>query len=324
MTGWLVAAGAVLPPLLFGGRAVEWLSTAGWTRRSPRAALALWQAIGLAAGLGAVGVGLVAAVAPLAAVFPHGVHSLAGQFAAGRGLEGLGVVHVAALAWSLALTTWLVMHTARVTVRTVAQQRRQRLLVDLLAPYSAAHDAYVLPGAQPLAYCVPGRRARIVLSQGALDLLDPAELDAVLAHERAHARGHHALLLLPFLALHNAFPWLPVARGARRTVPVLLEMLADDRARRARGEWPLAQALVRMATAPHDGAAGALAMADTAVPQRVERLIGGGARSSRTLGVPAYAMAALLIAGPLGVLLAPLVCATGPGLGPACTLIWCA
>ncbi|MGI5158769.1 M48 family metalloprotease [Microbispora sp. CA-102843] len=54
--------------------------------------------------------------------------------------------------------------------------------------------------------CVPGRRARIVLSRGTLDLLERQELLAVLGHERAHARGRHDLILLPFIALADAFP----------------------------------------------------------------------------------------------------------------------
>ncbi|WP_184757410.1 M48 family metalloprotease [Streptosporangium album] len=37
-----------------------------------------------------------------------------------------------------------------------------------------------------MAYCVPGRHARIVLSQGTLDLLSPRELQAVIRHERTH------------------------------------------------------------------------------------------------------------------------------------------
>ena len=43
--------------------------------------------------------------------------------------------------------------------------------------------------AQPAAYCVPGRPATIVLTSGALAVLDPAQLTAVLAHERAHLAG---------------------------------------------------------------------------------------------------------------------------------------
>ena len=49
-----------------------------------------------------------------------------------------------------------------------------------------AGAAMVLEDRQPVAYCVAGRPAAIVLTSGALAILDPAQLTAVLAHERAH------------------------------------------------------------------------------------------------------------------------------------------
>ncbi|MEU7990785.1 M56 family metallopeptidase [Streptosporangium canum] len=308
---WLIVAGISLTPVVFGGPVAGRLAAARWTRRCPRAALVLWQAIGLSGGLGAVGVGLVAAVAPLAALFPHGMHTLLQQIAAGHGLSGLGPAHVAALGWSIGLIVWLSVHTIRITVKTVAEQRRQRLLVDVVADHSSLHDAYVLPSGERVAYCVPGRRARIVLSQGTLDLLGPQELQAVLGHERAHARGRHDLVLLPFMALERAFPRLPVARTARGVVPVLLEMLADDQARRAHGELTLARALVRMATpAAGPAQAGTLALADKAVVHRVERLLDQRDRRSCWAPAAAYSTAGLLLSGPLTVLVAPLLCIT--------------
>ncbi|GAA3509400.1 hypothetical protein FHR32_005675 [Streptosporangium album] len=76
---WLISAGISLTPVVLGGRVAEHLAAAPWTHRCPRAALVLWQAIGLSGGLGAVGVGLVAAAAPLAVLFPHGMHTLVWQ-----------------------------------------------------------------------------------------------------------------------------------------------------------------------------------------------------------------------------------------------------
>ncbi|MFC4015848.1 M56 family metallopeptidase [Nonomuraea purpurea] len=307
MIAWLVAAGVALLPVALGDRAARRLAGAAWTHRCPRAALALWQAIGLAAGLGAVGLGLVGAVAPLAAVFPHGVHTLVRQIIGGHGLHGLGPAHLLALAWSAGLMSWLLIHTARTTAKTIGERRRQRLLVDVVADHSPAHDAYVLPVAEHVAYCVPGRRRRIVLSRGTLDLLAPQELQAVLGHERAHARGHHDLALLPFVALAHAFPWPACVRTARQAVVVLVEMIADDHARRAHGALPLARALVRMA-AP-EPASGALCLADTGVVERLQRLL-TERRAPRWVPAAAYSTAGLLLGGPVAVLIAPLVCIT--------------
>ncbi|MEU4575584.1 M56 family metallopeptidase [Nonomuraea sp. NPDC023979] len=308
MIAWLVAAGVALLPVALGDRAARALAGAAWTHRCPRAALVLWHAAGASAGLGAIGLGLVAAVAPSAAVFPHGVHTLVGRIAGGHGLAGLGPAHLVALAWSAGLTAWLVVHTARVAAGTLRERRRRRLLIDVVADHSPEHDAYILPASGRVAYCVPGRRRRIVLSQGALDALSAQELAAVLGHERAHARGHHDLALLPFVALARAFPWLPAARTARRAVAVLLEMVADDHARRAHGGLPLAGALVRMTAGGPGPQASTPALAEQGVVERLQRLLTERERP-RWAPAAACSTAGLLLSGPLAVLVAPLVCA---------------
>ena len=138
------------------------------------------------------------------------------------------------------------------------------MLLSLLA-----HGDPKVPGALVVdhpaaaAYCVPGLRSAIVISAGALDLLDQAELAAVLAHERAHLRERHDLVLLPFTALLRAFRWSGVAREAYAAVALLVEMLADDRALRHRPARELATALLRVGAAGGAHApTGALAAAD--------------------------------------------------------------
>ena len=109
-----------------------------------------------------------------------------------------------------------------------------------------AHGDPKVPGALVVdhpaaaAYCVPGLRSAIVISAGALDLLDQAELAAVLAHERAHLRDRHDLVLLPFTALLSAFRWSAQPAGRHGAVALLVEMHADDCARGTGrpGNWP--------------------------------------------------------------------------------------
>ena len=103
-----------------------------------------------------------------------------------------------------------------------------------------------------------GRPAAIVITSGALALLDPPQLHAVLAHERAHlAHGHHALATVT-RGLAAAFPGVPLfARGAAE-VARLAEMSADDTAVRTSGRPALVTALLAIAT----GAA----VASTGVP----------------------------------------------------------
>jgi Zn-dependent protease with chaperone function len=81
---------------------------------------------------------------------------------------------------------------------------------------------------RPVAYCVPGRPAAIVLSTGALALLDPAQLTAVLAHERAHLAGRHHLLISLTRVLATTFPAVPLFTRGPAEVARLAEMCADD------------------------------------------------------------------------------------------------
>jgi beta-lactamase regulating signal transducer with metallopeptidase domain len=134
-----------------------------------------------------------------------------------------------------------------------------------------------------------------VISAGALDLLDQAELAAVLAHERAHLRERHDLVLLPFTALLRAFRWSGVACEAHAAVALLVEMLADDRALRHRPARELATALLRVGAAGGVRApTGALAVADDdaggQVAARVSRLL----RPPPRLPLPALVLVAVV------------------------------
>jgi Peptidase family M48 len=153
-------------------------------------------------------------------------------------------VSLAAGVLLLALLCWILIAAVTAVLRA---RHRQRALLGLLA-----HDDPKVPGAlvvdHPVAaaYCVPGLRSAIVISAGTLDLLDQAELAAVLAHERAHIRARHDLVLLPFTALLRAFRWSEIAWEANREVALLVEMMADDRAQRRRPAKELATALLRV------------------------------------------------------------------------------
>jgi beta-lactamase regulating signal transducer with metallopeptidase domain len=273
-----VAAGSV--------PAASALARARWPARSPAAAIVLWQALGLGWGLAAVGT-----AAGLGARSDHaGVALSALAFArktlAGHGPGGLaGPVRLSFVAASLVLFVLLVWILAASSAAVLRARRRQRELLSLLG-----HGDPKVPGAlvvdHPVAaaYCVPGLRSRIVVSAGTLELLDHAELAAVLAHERAHLRERHDLVLLPFTALLRAFRWSPAARAAAGSVALLLEMLADDHAvgyvaaaasGRQRPARPLATALLRVGAAGTGTVpCGTLAVADGGdVAVRVARLL---------------------------------------------------
>ena len=298
------------------------LPRASWPRRCPAAAILLWQALGLASGLAAVGTliglalptsrdGLVFSVLHAAGLLRDGdVFGVAGLFGLG-GTDGgplvVFAVRLACLAAALALLTLLCWVLVAASVAALQARRRQRALLTLLA-----HGDPKVPGAlvvdypSAAAYCLPGlrSRSRIVVSVGALELLGRGELAAVLAHERAHLRERHDLVLLPFTALRRAFPRSATCTGAQRAVALLVEMLADDRALRARPARELVSALVRFGTAGACPApAGALAVAEGEVAARVARLV----QPVRPLPAAAVAgvclAAAVLVAAPVTLLI---------------------
>jgi Zn-dependent protease with chaperone function len=289
---------------------------ANWPRRSPAAAILLWQALGLAGGLAAVGALLAIGVSgeETGQGVAGGLASLARRLASGQLVApgqplALTCLRLAVLVAGFALFTMLCGVLVMAFADAVAARKRQRELLALLA-----HGDPKVPGALVIdypaaaAYCLPGIRSQIVVSVGTLDLLAPAELTAVLAHERAHLRARHDLVLIPFTSLRRALPKSRVIAQAYRTVALLVEMMADDRALRVRGllARELATALLRFGTAGTDGApAGALAAAEGELTARVSRLLAPQPPLSRLAQATVVLAAAVLVAMPLVLLVAP-------------------
>jgi len=159
----------------------------------------------------------------------------------------------------------------------------------------------ILDVKQPLAYCLPGVRSRVVVSEGTLKSLSDSEIDAILTHERAHLRARHDLVLEMFTAVHAAFPRFVRSGNALDAVRLLVEMLADDAAVRAAGPTPLARALV--ACAAGRTPSGALAAGGPTTLLRVRRL--AGQPNSRALAASAYLVAAAVLVVPTLALAVP-------------------
>jgi Zn-dependent protease with chaperone function len=114
--------------------------------------------------------------------------------------------------------------------------RRARALV------AASAEAACLPGVDQLvivddptpdAYALPGLPGRIVVSTGMLHVLDEADRDAMLAHERAHLTGHHYAFLA---CAHLAAAANPLLRPLAATVAFTVERWADENAAIACGD----------------------------------------------------------------------------------------
>ena len=309
--GGLAVAGLLATVAVGSARSASALLRASWPRRSPAAAILLWQALGLAGGLAAVGALLAAGVGgqdTRHAGVLGGLTTFAQRLASGRLLDPhqpLLVIsaHLIMLAAGLALLTVLCWELVVAFAAAIGARRRQRALLALLAHGDPkAPGALVIDYPAAAAYCLPGIRSQIVVSAGTLDLLAPAELAAVLAHERAHVRARHDLVLIPFTSLRRAFPRSRVITQAYQTVALLVEMMADDRALRARGlvARELATALLRFGTAGTGCApAGALAVAEGELTARVNRLLVPPPPLSRSAHAAIVLAAALLAAAPV-------------------------
>jgi hypothetical protein len=295
------------------------LGAARWPRRSPGAAILLWQALGLGGGLAAVGalieIGLPAGSSSVAngVVRVARMSSHGSLFPAGQPVLPV-LLRLASLVLGLALLAqlcWVLLASAVIVVRA---RRRQRELLALLGRGDPkAPGALVVDHPAATAYCLPGLRSKIVVSVGALDLLRPAELAAVLAHERAHLRERHDLVVLPFTALRRAFGWSRTCAEAHQSVALLIEMLADDRALRARSARALAGALARFGTVGCGGADsapdGALAVSGAAhegeMTARVTRIMTPNPPPPAAVQFAICCAATLIVVVPVALLVLP-------------------
>lgn len=277
--------------------AAPWLSRAAWPLRTPRAGIAAWLACSLSAAGSLALAGLVMAVPCVqlsadAATLRACLSLLGAQYASPVGAVA-GVAGGLVAAAVASRVVWACGSAA------VAARRRRAVHDDVLAiiakPGPAA-DVRIIDGDWPTVYCLPGRR-RIVLTTGALSRLDDGELDAVLAHERAHLSGRHHLVLALAAAMPRAFPAVGLFAVVARQVAYLVEIAADDAAARRAPRLTVASALLAVAGAGLP--VGALGAGGSAAAQRIQRLINPPQHSRKQQAVTCAAMAtaaALVIA----------------------------
>jgi Zn-dependent protease with chaperone function len=262
----LAGLGLVLSALGIGAGPL--LSLSVWSHRLPKVAAVVW--LGVLSGAIAAAVGMVAVVST-------GQHGLGHRTA--EWLANCWHHHDAAgdMRWYVlnavllggTLTAMCV--AARRYRRTLAQRRQHEEALQFVVRDSGhLDDVCVLDHPIPVVYCVPSRTRPIVVSSGALDQLEDKELQAVLSHERAHLRNRHHVLLIVVDALAAALAWLPTFRVARRHLPLLLEMTADEIAARRWGRETVAMALRKLAISPSP--AGGLAAGGSTTSQLGQRL----------------------------------------------------
>lgn len=240
----LLAAAAVLVLL---GPCV--LSHGAWRIRHPRLALAAWHGA-LLAGAGCVLASLawtlieVTTAGPGSSASVPWIQPTALALFAYAGLGGVGGLA------ALALT--------HAEPRVEADRRAQAEFALLAARADARHecglDVVVVPAEAPIALGIPGPLRLVVIASRLEQELSPAQLRAVVEHERAHLVQHHGLLNRFAELNRTCLAFLPASRGLERSTRLLIELIADDCAARRAGAVHLANALLKIGTLRNDEA----------------------------------------------------------------------
>ncbi|WP_228973479.1 M56 family metallopeptidase [Streptomyces sp. DH12] len=257
------------------------LARARWLDREPVVALWVWQCV-----VGAVLLCCALSMALSAAAAWHAVRgplfSPAPAAVAAYGL-GAGDAWAAATAGVLAVGgVWTAAMLAREVLGARARRRHLRAGLTHRAPLlpgeaeAGGAPLTVLEDPRPHAAWLPGGRPRLLVTTAALRRLGGDRLDAVLAHERGHARARHDWLLHCSAALANGFPGVRVFATFRDEVHRLVELAADDSASRRHGRLAIALALVELNE--HRGVFGPCPAPLSPARQRVDRLLAAAPR----------------------------------------------
>lgn len=160
----------------------------------------------------------------------------------GMVLAGLVLFAVDVLPW------WLDRHRVRRLGRALVPDELRALVAHRArALGTSAPTIEIVAVPHPLLACTGLWRPRLIVSEGALRLLDAAELDGAVAHELAHLVRRDVLLGLGVLLLRAAQAWSPVAQVLARGIALDLERRADAVAARAtRQPAALASALLKV------------------------------------------------------------------------------
>jgi hypothetical protein len=282
------------------------LARARWADRAPRLAVTAWLALTGCAVVSVV-LGGMALVVPtvrvsagLAALLANCVMALRASYAhpGGAAMAGAGAV------LGLAVTARVCWCTAVTLARAGAARRRHRRVLALAGRHDRRLGAVLLEHDEAAAWCLPGTGRQVVLTTAAAAALDDAQLAAVLAHERAHQRGRHHLLVALAGSLAVAFPRVRAFRRGHEQIARLVELLADDAAAAASPRLKVAEALLALA-APASAPAAALGAGGSATGARVRRLIAAPAPIGRARTAAGTLTVAALAAFPLVLLAGP-------------------
>lgn len=275
--------------------AVATLSRLASSRLWPRAAVPAIAAAAVALALSTVG-----AVVLLACPLPAQVPFVA---ALGRWRPTAVAEYSPTPAWvsviALVVLVALAWRAVR-ELRTLAAELGDAARLQRTIRERSNTGVAVIDDPVPAAHAVSGvvtSGGAVVITSSMLVLLDADEKAAVIAHERAHLRQHHAVFMA---AVRLCSALNPLSASMVRDLQFALERWADEDAAATTGRTTLASALAKAALAVLDSAAELPAATGPAfhrhgVTDRVAALLAEPNRRSR----PAWALVALSLAAAL-------------------------
>jgi Zn-dependent protease with chaperone function len=113
---------------------------------------------------------------------------------------------------------------------------------------TGVHRVTCLAGDAPMAFCAGALRPRVFVSEGLIRRLTTEELDAVLLHEREHARTFEPMVRAAYASASDVFFYIPLVRWWSHRRLEDSELRADRVALEHLGPRPLASALWTLGT----------------------------------------------------------------------------
>jgi Zn-dependent protease with chaperone function len=225
-----------------------------WAVHHPAAALGVWAALFVTGVLGAfLGLALVLrSAAEVSSEVGSGQKLTTCQTCHAAAVYGASWLMTAAVGAALCVVVyrWAGLALRRHEVRRATRGAAAALpgeLVDGVRVSLLRSESYA-------AACTPGRRSQVVVTTALQALLSDDELRAVVAHESAHLRRSHRFLLTLAHLQGRCLSGSACAGESERSVALLVELAADDRAARHCGPAVTAAALSKVADASNDEA----------------------------------------------------------------------
>ncbi|MFF7950163.1 M56 family metallopeptidase [Streptomyces griseorubiginosus] len=287
------------------------LTRAAWPEREPVVGLWVWQCLVATVLLCCLAALVLGAAAVFHTVRDHVFAPAPPAVTAAYDLSAAPAWAVVSTLLLAAGAAWTTAMLARELVETRRRRGAARAQLRERAPdlppglgTLERGPLLVLEDEYPDAWWMPGSPPQLIVTTGALHRLTDHQLDAVLTHERGHARARHDWLLHLSTALATGFPRVPLFAHFCDQTHRLVELAADDTASRRCGHLTTALALITLNQ--HRGVL-SCASSHRLLGERVDRLLEPPPRLLRRQRALTSAMAAL-------VPLLPLLIVFGPGL----------